>query len=78
MDYNVEFKITLPEELLETFGIDVNTIFDAYFEDGCIKVRIVDESELTTFDEEIEEVEFDECIGCPYFCKECGICTYDE
>ena len=25
MDYNVEFKITLPEELLETFGIDEDT-----------------------------------------------------
>ena len=67
MDYNVEFKITLPEELLETFGIDEDTPFEAYFEDGCIKVRILDEDD-----------EFEDCIGCPYFCEECGTCTYDE
>ena len=78
MDYNVEFKITLPEELLETFGIDEDTLFEAYFEDGCIKVRILDEEEFAIFDDEVEEDEFDECIGCPYFCEECGTCTYDE
>ena len=78
MDYNVEFKITLPEELLETFGIDEDTPFEAYFEDGCIKVRILDEEELTNYDDVVEEDEIDECIGCPYFCEECGTCTYDE
>ena len=78
MDYNVEFKITLPEELLETFGIDEDTLFEAYFEDGCIKVRILDEEELTNYDDVVEEDEIDKCIGCPYFCEECGTCTYDE
>ena len=78
MDYNVEFKITLPEELLETFGIDEDTPFEAYFEDGCIKVRILDEDDLDIFDDEVEDDEFEDCIGCPYFCEECGTCTYDE
>ena len=45
MDYNVEFKITLPDELLKTFGIDEDTAFEAYFEDGAIKARILDEDE---------------------------------
>lgn len=76
MDYNVEFKITLPEELLETFGIDEDTPFEAYFENGCIKVRILDEDDLDIFDDEDDE--FEDCIGCPYFCEECGTCTYDE
>ena len=76
MDYNVEFKITLPEELLETFGIDEDTPFEAYFEDGCIKVRILDEDDLDIFDDEDDE--FEDSIGCPYFCEECGTCTYDE
>ena len=78
MDYNVEFKITLPEELLETFGIDEDTPFEAYFEDGCIKVRILDEDDLDIFDDEDEDDEFEDCIGCPYFCEECGTCIYDE
>ena len=78
MDYNVEFKITLPEELLETFGIDEDTPFEAYFEDGCSKVRILDEDDLDIFDVEDEDDEFEDCIGCPYFCEECGTCTYDE
>lgn len=78
MDYNVEFKITLPEELLETFGIDEDTPFEAYFEDGYIKVRILDEDDLDIFDDEDEDDEFEDCIGCPYFCEECGTCTYDE
>ena len=78
MDYNVEFKITLPEELLETIGIDEDTPFEAYFEDGCIKVRILDEDDLDIFDVEDEDDEFEDCIGCPYFCEECGTCTYDE
>ena len=78
MDYNVEFKITLPEELLETFGIDEDTPFETYFEDGCIKVRILDEDDLDIFDDEDEDDEFEDCIGCPYFCEECGTCTYDE
>ena len=78
MDYNVEFKITLPEELLETFGIDEDTPFEAYFEDGYIKVRILDEDDLDIFDVEDEDDEFEDCIGCPYFCEECGTCTYDE
>ena len=58
MDYNVEFKITLPEELLETFGIDEDTPFEAYFEDGCIKVRILDEDDLDIFDDEDEDDDF--------------------
>lgn len=57
MDYNVEFKITLPDELLETFGIDEDTPFEAYFEDGAIKVRILDEDELKMYgyDEDDDE-----------------------
>ena len=29
-------------------------------------------------DDEDEDDEFEDCIGCPYFCEECGTCTYDE
>lgn len=81
MDYNVEFKITLPDELLETFGIDEDTPFEAYFEDGAIKVRILDEDELEMYgydEDEDEDACIDECLGCPYYCQKCGACTCDE
>lgn len=80
MDYNVEFKITLPDELLSTFGIDEDTPFEAYFEDGAIRVRILDEDELDIYNSEDfdDESGVDECIGCPYYCENCGACLYDE
>ena len=85
MDYNVEFKITLPEELLETFGIDEDTPFEAYFEDGAIKVKILNEDELEMYGYEVDEDELDdedcdidECLGCPYYCQKCGACTCDD
>ena len=80
MDYNVEFKIMLPDELLKTFGIDRDTAFEAYFEDGAIKVRILDEDEdiygIDDFNE--DDCDLEDCTGCPYFCEKCGACLYDE
>ena len=80
MDYNVEFKITLPDELLETFGIDEDTPFEAYFEDGAIKVRILDEDELETYGnvENDDENDREECIGCPYYCEKTGVCLCED
>lgn len=46
MEYRAEFAITLPEKLLETLGIDEDTLFEAYFDNGKIKVRILDEDEF--------------------------------
>lgn len=34
MEYRAEFAITLPEKLLDTLGIDEDTLFEAYFDDG--------------------------------------------
>ena len=39
MDYKAEFTITLPDELLDALGIDEDTIFEAFYEDGKIKVE---------------------------------------
>ena len=83
MDYRAEFAITLPGNLLDALGIDEDTLFEAYFDDGKIKVRILDEDDLK---DELEDDEdfFDddevpeECADCPHFCWHCGVCTLDE
>ena len=76
MDYKAEFTITLPDELLDALGIDEDTIFEAFYEDGKIKVRPLDEADL---DEDIEDSNEDEvpekCVLCPNYCWKCGSCT---
>lgn len=76
MDYKAEFTITLPDELLDALGIDEDTIFEAFYEDGKIKVRPLDEDDL---DEDIEDSDEDEvpekCVLCPNYCWNCGSCT---
>ena len=73
MDYKAEFTITLPDELLDALGIDEDTIFEAFYEDGKIKVRPLDEADL---DEDIEDSDEDEvpekCVLCPNYCWKCG------
>lgn len=76
MDYKAEFTITLPDELLDALGIDEDTIFEAFYEDGKIKVRPLDETDL---DDDIEDSDEDEvpekCVLCPNYCWKCGSCT---
>lgn len=84
MEYRAEFAITLPEDLLKALGIDEDTLFEAYYDDGKIKVRILDEEALEDefedddedFDDNIDVPE--ECAECPHFCWHCGVCTLDE
>lgn len=75
MEYKTEFRITLPEELLNTLGIDEDTLFEAYFDAGSIKVRILDEDDL---EDEFEDEVPEECTECPHYCWHCGVCTLDE
>ena len=76
MDYKAECTITLPDELLDALGIDEDTSFEAFYEDGKIKVRPLDEADL---DEDIEDSDEDEvpekCVLCPNYCWKCGSCT---
>lgn len=84
MDYRTEFSFLLPEELVETLGIDEDTAFETYFEDGRVKVRILDEEdfendvELSEDIEENDELNVPEkCVLCPNFCWHCRKCTID-
>lgn len=81
MEHKREFRITLPEEWLEALGIDEDTFFEAYFDDGSIRIGILDEDELESefegirdFCDEVPE----ECAECPYYCWHCHACTIDE
>lgn len=75
MEYKTEFRITLPEELLNTLGIDEDTLFETYFDTGSIKVRVLDEDDLENeFEDDVPE----ECAECPHYCWHCGVCTLDE
>lgn len=77
MEYKTEFRITLPEELLNALEINEDTLFEAYFDAGSIKVRILDEDDLENEFEDDDEVP-DECAECPHYCWHCGVCTFDE
>ena len=46
MEYKTEFTILLPEKLTAALDIDEDTLFETYFDDGKIKVRVIDESEF--------------------------------
>ena len=85
MECRAEFAITLPEDLLDALGIDEDTLFEAYYDDGKIKVRILDEEaledEFEDDDEDFDDDDIDvpeECAECPHFCWHCGVCTLDE
>ena len=76
MDYKAEFTITLPDELLDALGIDEDTLFEAFYEDGKIKVRPLDEDDLYEDIEDSAEDEVPEkCVLCPNYCWNCGSCT---
>ena len=73
MEYKTEFTILLPEKLTAALDIDEDTLFETYFDDGQIKVRVIDESE---FEDELSNCDLTdngkECAECPNYCRSCG------
>ena len=84
MERNFELSINLSEEVAEKFGIDENTEFDTYYEDGRLVIAVVDEDEEYYDDEdeyfdddedEYYEDEDDEYIDCDEIdCEDCEYC----
>lgn len=78
MEYKTEFTILLPEKLTAALDIDEDTLFETYFDDGKIKVRVIDESE---FEDEISNCNLTdngkECAECPNYCRSCGRCLFE-
>lgn len=71
-----EILLVLPEETLMALGIDEDTAFETFFEDGAIKIRILDEEDLNEDKYFEDDIPF-ECIDCPHFCWRCSVCTLD-
>lgn len=78
-----EFSFTLPEDLLDALGINEDSMFETYFEDGRVKIRLLDEEDCQE-EAENEDVVDDEdlnipekCVLCPNFCWHCRKCTID-
>ena len=76
MEYKTEFSFPLSEELLKNLRIDEDTAFETYYEDGRIRLRVLDDEELE--DEVDEDLSIPEkCVLCPNFCWHCRKCTID-
>ena len=78
-----EFSFTLPEDLLDALGINEDSMFETYFEDGRVRIRLLDEEDCQE-EAENEDVVDDEdlnipekCVHCPNFCWHCRKCTID-
>jgi len=72
MEYKTEFTISLPKKLIVALEICEDTLFETYFDDGKIKVRVIEE------DDPEDEIDYcdsaDEskmCSACPYCCRKC-------
>ena len=78
MEYKTELTILLPEKLTAALDIDEDTLFETYFDDGKIKVRVIDESE---FEDELSNCNLTdsgkECVECPNYCRSCGRCLFE-
>ncbi len=79
MEYKTEFTILLPEKLTAALDINEDTLFETYFDDGKIKVRVIDESD---FEDELSNCDLTdndkECAEYPNYCRSCGRCLFDS
>ena len=79
MEYKTEFTILLPEKLTAALDINEDTLFETYFDDGKIKVRVIDESD---FKDELSNCDLTdndkECAVCPNYCHSCVRCLFDS
>lgn len=72
MEFHCKLTLKLPEEAIRLFGINEDTVFETYFEDGDLVIRPISEDELSvevkkvtsSCDGDCETCIFEEC--CPY------------
>lgn len=79
MEYKTKFTILLPKKLTAALYIDEDTLFETYFDDGKIKVRVIDENE---FEDELSNCDLTdngkECAECLNYCHSCGRCLFES
>lgn len=78
MSDNKEIVLVLPGKTLKSLGIDEDTAFETYFEDGKIIIHVLDDDELDELENYEDNDIPEECFECPHFCWHCGVCTLDE
>lgn len=72
MEFDVKIKIDMPDEVADTLGIDENSVLEAYYENGYIFIRKID-------DDELEELTHkSDCEDCAMLCPHCQHCILDE
>ncbi len=72
MEFHCKLTLKLPEEAISLFGINEDTVFETYFEDGNLVIRPISEDDLSvevkkvksSCDGDCETCIFEEC--CPY------------
>lgn len=69
MNEKNEMVLVLPEETIKTLGIDEDTAFETYFEDGAIKIRVLEEEVIYGGDIPLA------CEDCANFCWHRCVCT---
>ncbi len=81
MEYKIDLKLKLPDELVSAVGINEDTPFETHFENGSIRVRMLDEDDIAYLKGEEDEGQHDpddipeKCVGCQNYCLHCGGCT---
>lgn len=63
-----QFNLYVDHDIIEDLCLDENTLFESYYEDGKVVVRVLD-------DKNQQEIESNPCDMCPFFCKSKGICV---
>ncbi len=61
-----QFNLRLDPEIAEDLSLNEDTVIEAYFDDGTIIVRILNDEDAECFDPA-------PCSTCPLFCKAKGI-----
>lgn len=62
------FNIKVDPDIVKDLCLNENTVIEAFFDDGNIIVRILD-------DEEAQAFPTTTCEICPLFCRATGICV---
>ena len=77
MEINCKMTYRVPEELVSALGLNEDTAFETYFEDGAIHIHPLTDEELDEY-ESPNNAPDDLCDG---ICEECALddcCPYDE
>lgn len=63
-----EFTLIVPKCLTTDIGINEDTMFEAYYEDGAIHIKEINETDMDLAHE---------CFDCPYFCNKHETCVLE-